>query len=445
MASPRPHEHGSPLELASIPAHLDGGAQLRAVLNGLPAVIAYWDGDLRNVMANDAFAELFGWEPGEMIGRSCREVLGPELYRTNVPFVQRALAGETQQFDCEIVDRQGATLYTQISYVPDWADGEVCGFFALITDMSARRRAEQQLADEKRRMATILDAISECVFSLDGEHTLVHINAAAARMTGHDLRSAVGQRIEDVVNVRADPETETPSLAEVVSEVADTGVARSVEQSALLITEEGDTIPVDYQVIRVPRYRDAQTQLVVTLRDVTRSRRLFAEVQERANRDPLTGLLNREHLARREATAAEGGSTNGLAIVMLDLDRFKSVNDSCGHAAGDHVLRDVSSLLRAHTRGSDEIVRYGGDEFVLLLDGCTTASAVRVAEEVVAAVSRYPFEYDGRRFTIGVSAGVAVCHGDQSVSLPQLLHEADRASYQAKHAGGDRVALAQAA
>ncbi len=198
-------------------------------------------------------------------------------------------------------------------------------------------------------------------------------------------------------------------------------------------------------MIRVPRYRDSQTQLVVTLRDATRSRRRFAEVEERAIRDPLTGLLNREHLARREAAADEAGSADGLAIVMLDLDRFKLVNDSCGHAAGDHVLRDVASLLRAHTRGSDEVVRYGGDEFVVLLDDCSESFALRMAERIVAAVASHPFEYEGRRFDIGVSAGVAACHADRRRNLHELLLEADRASYGRSDAGGDRVALAAAA
>ena len=443
MSSPRLHVHGSDAELSAPPPHPDGGEQLRAIVNALPAVIAYWDDDLKNVMANEAFGDLFGCKPQEMVGRSCREVLGPELYRRHVPFIQRALAGETQLFDSEIVDRDGVTRYTQTSYVPDWSGGEVCGYFALITDISARREAEQQLADEKRRMATILDAINEGVFSLDADHTVVHINAAAARMTGRDLRSAVGQRLEDLLTVNAD--ASAPALADVISEVAETGVARSVEQCALLVTDEGATIPVDYQVIRIPRHRDAQTQIVVTLRDATRSRRLFAEVEERAMRDPLTGLLNREHLARREAELTEQRPAVGLAVVMLDLDGFKLVNDSAGHAAGDQVLRDVAALLRAHTRASDEIVRYGGDEFVLLLDGCTEAGAQRVADEVVAAVAAHRFAYDGRTFSIGVSAGVAVCDRDAPLGLHELLREADRASYEAKRAGGDRVALAPAA
>ncbi len=439
MSSPRLHDPSSELP------HADAGDQLRAILNGLPAVVAYWDRDLRNVMANEAFAELFGWEAGAMVGRACREILGGELYRRHVAFIQRALAGEAQQFDCEIVDAQGHTRYTQTSYVPDRADGEVRGFFALITDISARRRAEEQLADEKRRMATILDAISEGVISLDGEHTLVHMNAAAAQMTGIDLRSAIGQRIEDVVTLTVEADSAAPTLAEVISEVAATGVARSVEHCSLLVPDDGAPVPIDYHVIRVPRHRDAQTQLVVTLRDATRARRRFAEVEERANRDPLTGLLNRQHLARREDAEAEAGAGGPVAVVMLDLDRFKHVNDSAGHAAGDHVLRDISSLLRAHTRGTDQVVRYGGDEFVVLLDGCTASSALRVAEQLVAVVASHPFEYEGRRFDIGVSAGVAVCGKDDWLPLRELLLRADHASYEAKRAGGDRVTLAPAA
>jgi PAS domain S-box-containing protein len=116
---------------------------LKAILNALPAMVGYWDRGLRNVIANHAYVEYFGVTPEEIRGRHISQVLGPELYALNRPYLERALAGEPQLFDREIVDASGARRFTQASYVPDVADGEVRGLVVLVTDITARRVAEQ--------------------------------------------------------------------------------------------------------------------------------------------------------------------------------------------------------------------------------------------------------------------------------------------------------------
>ena len=126
---------------------------IRAVLNALPALVGYWDRDLRNRMANDAYVEYFGLTPEDILGMHISEVLGPELYELNRPYIERALAGEPQQFDRAIPTPSGDVRYTQASYIPDYVDGEVLGFFVLVTDITERKRAEEEVERSRARLA----------------------------------------------------------------------------------------------------------------------------------------------------------------------------------------------------------------------------------------------------------------------------------------------------
>ena len=127
--------------------------EILAVLNALPAMVGYWDAGLRNRLANDAYFEYFGLSTQEMLGMHISEVLGPELYRSSRPYIERALAGEAQQFDRETTTPSGELRYTQVSYLPDAVDGEVRGFFVLVADVTDRKRAEQEVERSRARLA----------------------------------------------------------------------------------------------------------------------------------------------------------------------------------------------------------------------------------------------------------------------------------------------------
>ncbi len=131
----------------------DSAENLRAVLNALPAMVGYWDKDLRNRMANDAYVEFFGKTPEELRGMHIRELLGPDLYEKNRAYIEGALAGERQLFDREIVTPSGEERFTQASYIPDLVEGEVQGFFALVTDISERRLIEEEVEHSRTRLA----------------------------------------------------------------------------------------------------------------------------------------------------------------------------------------------------------------------------------------------------------------------------------------------------
>ena len=172
------------------------------MLGRIPALIGYWDRDLRNRLANDAYLEFFGRAPAAMRGMHISELLGPELYEQNLPYIQRALAGEEQLFDREIPLPSGGTRYTQASYVPDVVDGEVRGFFVLVTDISARRRAEVALADAESRFRTLFESSPDAVVIVDADGTIRLINAQTEAVFGYSRDELVGRPVDLLVPER---------------------------------------------------------------------------------------------------------------------------------------------------------------------------------------------------------------------------------------------------
>jgi PAS domain S-box-containing protein len=172
----------------------------RAVLNALPAMVGYWDADLRNRMANDAYVGFLGLTPHEIRGRHLSEVLGPELFKLNRPYLERALAGETQLFDRTIVDPAGTARYTQASYIPDIVDGRVEGLFVLVTDLTARHVAEEALLAAEARFRLAFTGSPVGMGLLDGAGALLQANPALCRMLGYTQEELRGLSFADLVD-----------------------------------------------------------------------------------------------------------------------------------------------------------------------------------------------------------------------------------------------------
>ena len=299
-----------------------------------------------------------------------------------------------------------------------------------------RPQLERQLAAEKGRAQIILGAIADGVVSLDARGIVDYLNPAAQRISGWSAAEAIGQPVAEVlplIGVRDPPTDHEPAaLSAWFRSAAESGVSLRVR--------DGGERALQLTVSSIIDDQGRLQGLVLTFRDTSQTTTLIRELAYRASHDALTGLINREEFERRlkrlVADALAGGGPH--AICYLDLDQFKLVNDTCGHAAGDALLKDVSTALQALVGENDTLARLGGDEFGLLLPQFATGQAARFAQDVVLALGRLRFEWSERQFGIGGSIGVAPI-GRDSGTLDDVLMAVDAACYVAKERGRNRV------
>ena len=171
-----------------------------AILNALPAIVGYWDSTLRNQMANQAYVDFFGMAPEEIRGRHLSEVLGPELYGLNRPYLEKALAGETQLFDRTIIDSSGTARYTQASYIPDIVDGTVRGLFVLVTDITARHAADEAIQAAEARFRLAFTGSPVGMGLMDRSGALIQANPALCHMLGYAHEELRGLSFADLVD-----------------------------------------------------------------------------------------------------------------------------------------------------------------------------------------------------------------------------------------------------
>ena len=298
--------------------------------------------------------------------------------------------------------------------------------------LAERRRAEDALLAEKERMQVTLASIGDAVLTTDTEGRVDFLNRAAEALTGWTAREAVGRRLDEVL--------------ELVDEAGGGPIALPAEggsegMRALLRPRGGGPAHSVELTLSPIRHHDGRVLgSVAVLHDVTALRDMARRMAHQAAHDPLTGLLNRREFERLLEHALVEARERGAAHVLLymDLDQFKVVNDSCGHLAGDELLRQVASLFQGCLRAGDALARLGGDEFAVLLAGCGEADAQRVAEKLRRAVADFRFSWEGRSFGVGLSIGLVPVTAT-SGSLTDLLAAADAACYAAKAAGRNRV------
>ena len=322
------------------------------------------------------------------------------------------------------------------------ADGTYLQTLAGRVQANHERRAE---ADHRARMADALASTSAAVIIADRAGRIEMMNDACAHMVGRASGSAAGGTLEELFPMEEEPRIRADLFSAVQGEREWAGEVR-------VRTESGD--PVDCLITISPIYREGgRTQgLVLTLRDVSDRvameealRAANRRLADQASRDALTGLYNRgyfhEVLERELARAVRYGDV--LSVVMVDLDRFKDVNDLHGHAAGDAVLCEVAAMLRPCLRDGDVLARYGGDEFCVLLPNTPAAAAEVVAQRLCASVASSGYGPDGAS-EILLSAGIATSEQispEEGELSDAVLRLADRALYRSKGSGGNVVTI----
>lgn len=293
-------------------------------------------------------------------------------------------------------------------------------------------------AVERGWAQVILGAISDGVISLDADGVIDYLNPAAERITGWPLASAVGMQVVEVlplVGMR-----EPPSHPDAAALSA--WFHSAAESIATLRVRDGGERQIQLSVSVLMDGQGGPQGLVLTFRDTSHTNSLMRELAHRSSHDPLTGLHNREEFERRLRRLLGDAQTGGgpHALCFIDLDQFKLVNDTCGHAAGDALLKDASATLQPLVGENDLLARVGDDAFGLLLPQMGTSRAMQVAQEAVAALDRLRFGWGDRQFGISGSVGVAAIRSDAR-TIDDVLISVEAACAVAKERGRNRIHL----
>ena len=341
--------------------------------------------------------------------------------------------------------RENGTLYWARLHV---ARIEYRGGAALLVtlfDVTEQRRLEQVLAGEKRNLQVILSSIHDGIVAVDHAGAVRFINPAAQRLTGIPVSLANGSSLDEVV-VLSDPDRNTPLPAPLLTTLEASGAAGVV---ANVTTPQGHARNVEVSMSRSEGDADADGEnrrgSVLVMRDVSELRQMTRVLAEQASHDDLTGLINRREFSRRlhQALAAGTAMPGRIALCYLDLDQFKLLNDTCGHQAGDLMLREVADALRSQVRAQDTLARLGGDEFGVLLEDCPPDEAVAIANALRTRVGSVRFQWNGQSFSVDASIGIAMLEQVEG-GVDEALALADAACYMAKDLGRNRVHLYRA-
>jgi len=314
----------------------------------------------------------------------------------------------------------------------------IIGYEGTIRDITARKRAEQAVFAEKERAQVTLQSIGDAVIATDAEGRIEYLNPVAESLTAWSLAEARGQPLGAVLKL-VNELTREPignSLAGALGR-AESGAATD---HTVLITRAGNEVAIQESAAPISDRAGRVIGAVVVFHDVTRERRLKRALAYQASHDALTGLINRRefdnrlHSALLSAQRGEGA----YALLYIDLDQFKVVNDTCGHQAGDRLLRDVTGLLQTRVRATDTIARLGGDEFGVLLEGCAVEQATRIAEGIRQAIRDFRFIWGASTLSVGASIGIVQIRAETE-TVTQVMSAADIACYAAKDAGRNRI------
>ncbi|MDR7269945.1 diguanylate cyclase (GGDEF)-like protein/PAS domain S-box-containing protein [Pelomonas saccharophila] len=406
--------------------------------------IGVWDLDLRvrDLAWDDAMWRLHGEAPhGQRTSlASWRKRLHPEDRRAAVMTVRAALR-DGSQLDGEwrVCWPDGSTHVLRSSgRVLRDAGGRPLRLSGVCWDVSEARRLQRQLEEQRELLEVTLQSIADAVLTTDALGRVTWLNPVAQRLTGWSASEARGQPAGRVFTPQREETGEV--LGDPVHRCLTTGRPTRLPAGAMLLSRDGELRAVDDSVAPI---RDADGRVlgaVLVFRDVTQQRRQFDEIRWRASHDGLTGLVNRVEFGQRLARMLERAKRDGSrhALLAFDLDRFKLVNDHCGHAAGDEVLREVARRLEAGVRGRDTVARLGGDEFAAILENCSLDEALHVAQKLCDAMDQYRYAHGEQRFRIGTSIGVAPLDG-RWPDADAAMREADACCMIAKEQGRNRV------
>lgn len=388
---------------------------------------------------NPKTLEITGYSLEELARIKMDNLVAPEDRALIVQRHHNRLTGkqEPNNYQFRILTKQGKVVWVTISTTMVPWEGRPATL-NVMRDITQSKQHEEILFREKERAQVTLQSIGDGVITTDATGHIESLNLVAEQFTGWRLNKAKGLELSKVFNI-IDETTRIPAQNP-VSEPLASGTKTTTPGHTALIRTDGKELSIEFSASPIKKQDGGIIGAVLVFRDVTEMRGLARQLSFQASHDSLTGLINRREFEARLDYALESTKTEDKthALCYLDLDQFKVVNDTCGHIAGDELLKQLATLLQSKVRGVDTLARLGGDEFGILLEGCPLAKAQQIANTLRSTVKEFRFVWQDKSFEVGCSIGLVTITA-QTDTISDLLIAADAACYMAKDLGRNRV------
>lgn len=400
------------------------------LIHSMPNMIGYWDKELNCQFANKAFSEWHTQHPKDIIGLSFKELAGEELYRLNEPYINNVLIGKAQRFERILKKTDGSTGTILAQYIPDFdSDGSVKGFAIQSSEVTELKETEAQL-----KLATcVFDSTVNGILITDVNGVILSVNPAFTHITGYSAKETVGLTPHILKSYRQNKKFYISLWAELKEQGKWSGKIWNRRKS-------GDAFLAQMNINMVKDEEGKAIRYVSVFSDVTDLWHKDESLKHLAFYDALTDLPNRTLLIERlgQKIISNQRRQNKLAVMFLDLDGFKLVNDTFGHNIGDELLRTIASRLLVLVRESDIVARLGGDEFIFVVDNTTQKEEVlELAKRIISSI-KDPIEINGHNLQVGSSIGISMFPDDGSTSK-ELIEKADHAMYKSKVPGQEAI------
>ncbi len=431
-------------------------AFLQLVLDNIPQLIFWKDTNSVFLGCNRLWAKAAGLiEPEQVIGKTDYDIyhdannqhLDPPTQNLSYYREQDLRVIETGESQLNFVEQklnpEGQEVWYNTNKIPiKDGDGNIVGILGTIKNITEQKLIERALFEEKELAKVTLNSIGEAVITTNTQGMIEEFNPIAQQLTGFTIQEAIYQPISNILKlVNRTEKTQVNPIKKILKN----GQNQPKRHTSILQNKNAEEYEIDIVINQIRGQNNQILGTVLIFRDVTQASQLAHQLSWEASHDNLTGLVNRKELEKQVSLAIESYKNENIEHILcyLDLDQFKIINDTCGHVAGDELLKQVTDLLQTRVRSSDILARLGGDEFALLLKGCSLKKAETIADNLRQLIKNFRFTWDNQVFSVGVSIGI-VSINQEIQTITSIINAADAACRTAKSRGRNCVYVYQA-
>ena len=439
-------QHEPELSQPTTAAHQGSWSQaelLDVITRSAGATMAVIDRNLVMIYVNDEYARWFGTVPGQLVGKTLVQVYGESDCARFMPFVERVLQGERVQYQRLLHTPYGVDEWRTICLTP-WQNpqGAVEGFITTALDVHELQVTMNALRAANQRLSSHMENSPLAVLEMDQNLRLLHCSQRAVQLMGWLHVTGLEGRLLTELMARS---SRDEGLHHALQSLQ-CGQESQNRAETCFVRDDGSEVHCEWFNSALTDAQGQVTSIMALVQDVSAKIQIARQQHYLANHDSLTGLLNRAAFQNRLEQSLEQARSNAgsVALLFIDLDGFKGVNDAEGHRAGDEVLRIVAQRIASTVRAGDTMARLGGDEFLVMLDRDVTRDVADTIGHRIIEALHQPMDLEGRDIFVGASIGVAM-HPPLAGDIDALMNRADQAMYAAKRAGKGRLHFAEAA